>query len=87
MADLDLKLKPQLDEGAVISTLKELTRLLDLFPEQKIEFRKRFNCISDVMVMAEPEMQGDSILSYRMVVNPEIEALIKTLQQKEAAHG
>lgn len=87
MADLNLKLKPELDEEAVISTLKELTRLFALFPEQKIEFRKRFNCISDVMVMAEPEMQGNSVLSYRMVVNPEIETLIKTLQQKEAAHG
>ena len=87
MADLDLKLKPQLDEGAVISTLKELTRLLDLFPEEKIEFRKRFNCISDVMVMAEPEMQGDSVLSYRMVVNPEIETLIEVLRQKEVEHG
>ncbi|WP_138519004.1 hypothetical protein [Limnobacter alexandrii] len=87
MADLDLKLKPQLDEEAVISTLKELTRLFELFPEEKIEFRKRFNCISDVMVMAEPEMQGDSVLSYRIQVNPEIEALIKTLQKKEAKHG
>lgn len=87
MADLNLKLKPQLDEESVISALKELTRLLELFPEEKIKFRKRFNCISDVMVMAEPEMQGDSVLSYRMVVNPEIETLIEVLQQKEVEHG
>lgn len=85
MVDSSLNLAAQLNADVVTGLVRELQRLLDLFPEEKVKFREKFNNPADLFDVSNLNLQADSILSYDIKLCPEVEILIEALQKKEAS--
>lgn len=87
MSELTLNLSTQIDVPSLKQSFLELTRLIDLFPEQRLEFKKLLKEKADLLTIGESAMTVDGSLSVPIVLNPAVDAFIKNLQQIEVQRG